>query len=99
MDNPKRTFHFGSKHSQTYVEGANENIFKDLGLLDENSVLGDIQGLVVSYKGKCYRIKDATAVLNRGQSSQGDMDSLCNPPVKKDKDGNIIITHGWEECP
>ena len=24
MDNPKRTFHFGSKHSQTYVEGANE---------------------------------------------------------------------------
>ena len=77
------------------VEGANENIFKDLGLLDENSVLGDIQGLVVSYKGKCYRIKDATAVLNRSQSSQGDMDSLCNPPVQDDGS----ITPGWEECP
>ena len=24
MDNPKRTFHFGSKHSQTYVEGASQ---------------------------------------------------------------------------
>ena len=76
------------------------NIFEDMNWVDINGNPIPIEGIVVSYKGKCYKIIDPDKVAERS-SGKGvvNMDQLCNPPVTTDDDGNDIITPGWEECP
>ena len=78
------------------LQEKNNNIFEDMNWVDINGNPIPIEGIVVSYKGKCYKIIDPDKVAERS-SGKGviNMDQLCNPPVQDDG----TISDGWEECP